>query len=97
MVPLLISAAAALALASRPLVIRLWARGMVPDRIAAALLLARTPLLVFATALILSAPVLLVVAGVVVAAIPPALGYPVMLRLLRERASKAPGSTDGRE
>lgn len=76
-----------LAVASRPIEVRLWRAGRLSDRAVTVLLLARFPLLVAVGVLATSGPVLLDLVLVGLSIFLSLLGYPFLLGIVRERSS----------
>jgi len=83
------------AIASRPIEVRLWRAGRIADQTLAVLLLGRLPLLVLIASLSTGASVLLTTALVGVSFVVPALFYRFALGLIREqRVETQPSSRD---
>jgi hypothetical protein len=81
------------AVISRPIEARLWRAGRLSDRTTALLLLGRFPLVAGLFALILGAPLPIVIGLTVLALLPAVLFYRVALDLLRNQALEARSRT----
>jgi hypothetical protein len=74
-----------LAVASRPIEVRLWRAGRLSDRALALLLLARFPILVGLFAVGSGGPMALIVFVIAISLVPAAASYPVALRFIRDQ------------
>jgi hypothetical protein len=73
------------AVASRPIELRLWRAGRLSDRALALLLLARFPILVGLFAVLSGGPMALTVFVIAISLLPAAAFYPVALRFIRDQ------------
>jgi uncharacterized membrane protein len=84
-----------LAVASRPIEVRLWRAGRISDRAVTVLLLGRFPVIVAIAALATGGPTLLTAALIGISVLPPVLFYRWMLGLVRDQRPEARvGSSD---